>query len=79
MSDKSVFVAEIDAHELALRIMIRALGMRPSAKNTKSAAELLSDAEADWPDEAGKFPFYDMAQIAIKYFGECISKGQRPS
>lgn len=73
------FIAEIDADELAFRLMQIGIGMKSPPATNASAA--LDDAERSWPlpDASGGFPFRRMAHAAIAYLNECVQKGQRPS
>ena len=74
----TAFVAEIDADELAFRLMQIGIGMKaPPGTNPTDA---LDEAERNWPpDPSGSFPFRRMAHAAIRYFGECAQNGHRPS
>lgn len=72
------FVAEIDEAELGVRLM--ELGCRMKRpKDVAPPAQLLAEAEENWPPGCGPFPFSRMARLAIEYFNECIKKGQTPS
>jgi hypothetical protein len=75
----AAFVAEIDAEELAFRLMQIGIGMR--APPGTNATKALDTAERNWPlpDASGGFPFRRMARSSIEYFRECIDKGQQPS
>lgn len=74
------FVTEIDEAELAVRLMERGIQMKRKGANlTRPPREILAEMQASWPPECDKFPFGDMARIAIEYFRECIEKGQRPA
>jgi len=75
------FVAEIDAAELAVRLIERGCHMkRPAGLTGRLAWEQFEKAARD-----GRVPEYivrdfeAMAHIAVAYFGECINNGQSPS
>lgn len=73
------FIAEIDAMELAVRLMSIGIGLRRPNENKDTPKEIISRAKERWPQEAGPFPFDRMAVAALEYFRECIEKGQKPS
>ena len=81
MSARASFVAEIDAAELAVRLIERGCHMkRPAGLSGHDALQTFEQAAS-----AGQVPEYivrdfkAMANIAIAYFSECIAKGQKPS
>lgn len=76
---RAIFVAEINADELAFRLMQIGIGMRPPPHI--NATEALDEAERNWPMPcaAGGFPFRRMARASLEYWRECIEKGQAPS
>jgi hypothetical protein len=75
---KAAFIAEVDADDLALRLMQIGIGM--TAPPGTNATKALDEAERTWPaGMATGFPFRRMAHASIEYFRECIEKGQRPS
>lgn len=81
MREAAKFIAEIDADELATRLIERGCHMtRPKGLLGKDAFSQLR-ASAD----AGRIPasivddFEAMAIIAIEYFGECLASGKRPN
>jgi hypothetical protein len=72
------FIAEMNADELALRLMAIGIGLRPPPGTNATTA--LDEAERAWPrDPSGSFPFRRMAHAAISYLGECVENGQRPA
>jgi len=74
----AAFVAEINADELALRLMQIAIGLKAPPGTDASAA--LDEHERVWMSaDAGPFPFRRMAHASIAYFGECIDRGRVPS
>jgi hypothetical protein len=75
---KSSFIAELNADELALRLMQIGIGM--TAPPGTNATKALDEAERTWPrGMVTAFPFRRMAHASLEYFRECIEKGQRPS
>ena len=75
------FVAEVDAAELAVRLIERGIKLqRPPGVSGAEAWKDFEQAAAD-----GRIPAYivrdfeAMAQIAITYFGQCIARLQRPN
>ena len=72
------FVAELDAEELAFRLLQIGVGVR--APPWVNATEGLNEAERGWPSGGPVgFPFRRMAKAALEYVGECVEKGQRVS
>lgn len=79
MTTRSVLIAEIDALELAVRLIERGCHMkRPAGLTGKEAWQQFEASSA-----AGKIPEYiirdfeAMAHIAIQYVAECANKLQR--
>ncbi|AYO83616.1 hypothetical protein [Methylobacterium brachiatum] len=72
---KTIFVAEINATELTLRLAEIAIGLkRPPGRD---AADCLADLRAEQPQLCATFD--RMAEAAAQYVTDCISKGSRPS
>lgn len=71
-------VAEIDADELAVKLMAIGIGAHPTSAETRTNRQIIADAKLRWPPECGPFPFDRMAHAAIIYMGECIQKGTKP-
>lgn len=72
---KTIFVAEINATELTLRIAEIAIGLkRPPGRD---AAQCLADLRSEQPQLCATFD--RMAQAAAEYVTECIRSGRRPS
>ena len=72
-------VAEIDADELAVRLMAIGIGAYPTALETRTARQIIADSKASWPAGFGPFPFDRMAAAAIEFMASCIQEANRPN
>jgi hypothetical protein len=71
-------VAEIDADELAVKLMSIGIGAYPTAAEKRSNREIIQATKDTWPPGCGPFPFDRMAHAAIMYMADCIRNGSKP-
>ena len=72
-------VAEIDADELAVKLMAIGIGLQPTSAEKRDAHQIIADAKKGWPDYCGPFPFDRMAAAAIEHIADCIRSASKPN